>query len=343
MGTYPFRREESPPAGHVRTTGEWLSSLASPGSPPLPICLGTAPFGTGIDRDAAFAVLDAFVEAGGTFLDTAHIYGAWAKGGEGASEKTIGEWLQARGARGEVVIGTKGAHPPLDDMGRGRCSKADLESDLSESLERLGVDSVDVYWLHRDEPARPVDEIIESLAGFVRDGRIRCYGASNWTVGRIDAANAYAKQHGLAPFTGSQIAGSLAERPGGGTAGGTLALDEPTRRWHAATGLPLAAYSSQAGGYFGAENVAWALGGFAGPPPGRKNYDSPSSRQRLLRAIALAEEKGCTPNQIALAYLLAQPFPTVPIIGTSNPEHVREAIAATSVVLTAAQRDALRG
>jgi aryl-alcohol dehydrogenase-like predicted oxidoreductase len=111
-------------------------------------------------------------------------------------------------------------------------------------------------------------------------------------------------------------------------------LDEAMRQWHVRTRLPVVAYSSQAGGYFGQENVAWAKCGFAGPPPKRKEYDTPSNRGRLSRAIELAGQKGVTANQIALAYLLHQPFVVFPIVGTSRPEHVREALAASSVQLS---------
>ena len=89
--------------------------------------------------------------------------------------------------------------------------KTDLDQDLSESLDRLGVDYVDVYWLHRDEPARAIGDIVESLAGFVRDGRIRSYGGSNWSVARFEEANTYAADHGLPPFVGSQPGWALAD------------------------------------------------------------------------------------------------------------------------------------
>jgi aryl-alcohol dehydrogenase-like predicted oxidoreductase len=112
---------------------------------PSRICLGTGSFGSEISKKDSFAVVDAYVEAGGNFLDTAHIYAAWLKDGWGASERTIGEWLRVHGVRDQMVIGTKGGHPPLDNMGLGRCSRACLGQDLSESLDRLGVSSVDIY------------------------------------------------------------------------------------------------------------------------------------------------------------------------------------------------------
>ena len=311
---------------------------------PSRVCLGTGSFGSEISKKDSFAVLDAFVEAGGNFLDTAHIYAAWIKDGWGASESTIGEWVRANGMRDQVVLGTKGGHPPLDNMGLGRCSRACLEQDLSESLERLGLDSVDVYWLHRDDPGRPVGEIMETMASFVRDGRIRSYGASNWGLERIEAANEYAAAHGVPAFVASQPGWALADRETDkSSVSPMMYLDETMRQWHLRTRLPVVAYSSQAGGYFGRENALWAKSGFTGPPPKRKEYDTPSNRRRLSRAITLAEEKGVTANQIALAYLLSQPFVVFPIVGTGRPEHVRESLAAVGIQLTDEECAFLRG
>ncbi len=301
---------------------------------PSRICLGSASFGAEIGRDQSFAVLDAYVEAGGNFLDTAHIYAAWVEGGAGASERTIGEWL-ATVERGQVVLATKGGHPPIDARLKvGRLSGEDLEHDLEESLERLGVEYIDLYWLHLDEPDRPVGEIIETLAALRGRGLIRSYGASNWATARIEEANAYARRHGLPPFAASQPWWSL-----GAAAGGTGAQapapqeEDELRAWHIRTGLPMVPYASQANGYFGAENAAWARGGFRGPAPRAPRFDSPANRRRLLRAAELAQRKGVTANQIALSYLLSQPFPVYPIIGTGNPNHVREALGAADLRL----------
>ena len=302
---------------------------------PSRICLGTGGFGSEIPVQESWAVLDAYIAAGGNFLDTAHIYAAWVEGGWGKSERTIGEWLRANGMRKQVVLGTKGGHPPLDDMARGRCSRTCIESDLNESLDRLGVDSVDLYWLHRDDPERPVGEIMETLALLVRDGRVACCGASNWTLARIKAANAYAAEHGLPGFVASQPGWALADHVTDASAPSPMRyMDDATHRWHLETGFPVLAYSAQACGFFGEANVAWARGGFAGPIPKRPAYDSPQNRRRLLNAIAMADARGVSANQIALAYLLNQPFPVFPIIGTSKPERVHEAFAATTIVLS---------
>ena len=317
-------------------------AIRLPGVPITPsrIALGSVYFGSEINREDSFAVMDAFFEAGGNFLDTAHVYAAWLEHGIGASERTIGEWVRARGNRERIVLATKGAHSPIEDQEKGgRCSKADLEQHLGESLDRLGLECVDLYWLHLDEPTRPVAEIIQSLAEIRSTGRIRSYAASNWSTERIQAANDYARKHGLPPFVASQPWFSLGAVAGGPKADQpTSESEDPLRAWHVANGLPMIPYSSQANGYFGAENVAWAKGGFDGPPKRAETFDSPANRRRLLRAIELADSKGCTPNQIALAYLLNQPFPVFPIIGTSNPAHAREALGAVGIVLSEQER-----
>lgn len=311
---------------------------------PSPIALGTAPYGSDIPAEESLALLDAYAEAGGNFLDTAHIYGAWREGGWGASERTLGEWIRTRGMRDRVVLATKGGTPPLDDLSKSRLTEEEIRRDLEESLDRLGVEYIDLYWLHRDNPERPVDGIVEALARFRREGLIRCYGASNWTPERLESAREYAERYGHPPFVASQPGWSLVDFARSEPFfPGMLYLDAAGRRWHERTGLPVVAYTSQASGYFGRENVAWAQDGFPGEPPRAKHFDAPANRARLLRAIDLAREKGCTPNQINLAYLLSQPFPVFPIVGNRDPGRLREAMEAAALRLTPAECAALRG
>jgi aryl-alcohol dehydrogenase-like predicted oxidoreductase len=300
---------------------------------PSRICLGTAGFGSDIPKEEAFAVLDAYVEAGGNFLDTAHIYAAWLPNGEGMSERTLGEWMQVNGSRNDIVLATKGGHPPLDDLSQGRCGREHINQHLNESLERLGVDHVDLYWLHRDEPKRDIGEIVEALAACVKDGRIQSFGGSNWSWERLAAANAYAEAHGLPGMVASQPGWAAADRGRPVAVEGMFYPDEATIRTYAEAAFPVVAYSAQATGWFGEANCAWAKGGFAGDPPQGDAYDSAESRDRLLRCMALAKEAGCTANQIALAYLLNQPFPVYPIVGTRKPARIKEALAAIDLVI----------
>ena len=166
-----------------------------------PICLGAAQFGTGIDRDLAFWQLDAFTDLGANFIDTASVYGDWEPGERGRSEKLIGEWLHKNGKRDRVVIMSKGAHPLIETMHVTRCTPEYIEADIDESLRRLGVEYVDLYLLHRDNPAIPAGLLLDALEKARQQGKIVHYGFSNWKLPRILEAEAYARQAGIEGFS----------------------------------------------------------------------------------------------------------------------------------------------
>jgi aryl-alcohol dehydrogenase-like predicted oxidoreductase len=152
--------------------------------------------------------LDAYFAAGGNFIDTAHSYGDWIPGiPNAASERTLGALLKER-PRDDYVIATKGCE---FDYRKGdfalRVTPAFLDADLSGSLELLGLDCIDLYWLHRDDPARPVQEIVDALIGHQRAGRIRHFGCSNWSVARIREARQYAASLGHSGFVACQPMG----------------------------------------------------------------------------------------------------------------------------------------
>lgn len=151
-----------------------------------------------------FYLLDIFTDAGGNVIDTARVYSG------GKSEEAIGRWLEKTGKRGNIVLSSKGCHPQINDMSQRRLSKKDMEYDLNLSLKVLKTDCIDIYWLHRDDPSRTVDEIVENINYFIKEGKIRMAGCSNWYSDRIEQANNYAAQKGLCGFSSSQIQWSLA-------------------------------------------------------------------------------------------------------------------------------------
>ncbi|NIA16352.1 MAG: aldo/keto reductase, partial [Nitrospiraceae bacterium] len=192
-----------------------------------------------------------------------------------------------------------------------------------------------LYWLHRDDPERPVGEIVDVLADWVSQGHIGAYGASNWTTARLEAALAYAREHGLPELSASQPGYAFAFHPTDPSVVSPMRyMDAESHAWHVRSRLPVAAYSAQATGFFGEANAAWAQGGFSGEAPVAAGYGLPENRERLTRAIDLAQRKGATASQIALAYLCHQAFPVYPIIGTSRAERIREAMAATRIALS---------
>ena len=287
--------------------------------------------------------MDAFFEHGGRLIDTAHYYAEWHPRGSGMSERTVGAWLRDRKIRDQVILGTKGGHPKVDDLDHPHLSSAELEQDLSESLERLGIEQIDIYWLHMDDLHRSVEEIIETLAAFIQDGRVKRIAASNWTTARIEAANAYAEKTGLSGFVASQPNWSLAKPNWPPTpVPGLLAMDDTALQWHVENHFPVIPYTSQATGYFSERNVVWLRGGFEGSAPlGGPKYDSPLNRQRLRQAASIAEKRGVTANQIALAFLLNQPMPVYPIIGTAKPHRIPEIVKAANIKLSKEELDQL--
>lgn len=300
------------------------------------VCLGTGSLGTpNLDADASFRLLDAFVAAGGTFLDTAHVYSDWIPGERHRSEKTIGRWLKASGQRERVVIATKGGHPDLSTPLVPRLSPAQIVADLDESLDCLGIDRIDLYWLHRDDPARPVGEMMEALHAQVQAGKIRYLGCSNWQPERIDAARAYARAHSLSPFVASQPFFSLAVPNPGAFPSDHAVVDAAAESYYSGVGMAVIPYTSQARGFF----TKAAAGGLdALRPKLRQDFANERTLGRLTRAQELAARLNVSITAIVLAYLTSQPFVTVPIIGPHTLDQLRDCLAFVDLTLTPAQR-----
>lgn len=304
---------------------------------PSVICLGALPFGVSLDEPLSFALLDRFVEAGGNFIDTAIVYGEWLPNGKGLNEKTVGRWLKSRRNREKVIIGTKGAHPRLDSMNVPRLSPAEIASDLDESLQNLQTGYIDLYWLHRDDPARPVAEILTTLNEQVQAGKIRHFGCSNWKLDRLREAQAYAAAHGLQGFAGNQLKWSLAAPNLDAVADPTLVvMDRDTWEYHKESQLAAMAYNSQGRGYF-AKLDASLKANTAVSPDLRKNYENAENLQKFERVKRLAAATGHSISAVSLAYLMAQPFPAYPIAGCTTMQQLEENLAAAEVNLDAAQ------
>ena len=275
----------------------------------------------------ACEMLDAFAARGGNLIDTAHVYRG------GGSERAIGEWLRRRGSRDDVMILTKGAHHGPD--GTKRVTPEEIAFDLGQSLERLGTSYVDLYLLHRDDPAVPVGPIVETLNYQAARGRIRAFGGSNWTHQRLQAANEYAAAKGLLPFTASSPNLSLAvpNEPMWldcvSVSGDAAALD-----WYRAHRFPLLSWSSQGGGFFS--------GRFSPETTTDQNivrvYYRDANWERLRRAERLAAELGCSAIQVALAWVLNQPdLQTFALIGPRSMEELESSLAAAELPLTPEQ------
>jgi aryl-alcohol dehydrogenase-like predicted oxidoreductase len=276
-------------------------------------------------RATANRMLDRFVAAGGTAIDTAHAYG------QGQSERGLGRWLRAHGTRDRLTIITKGAHPyPPDEPYR--VSSAHIDRDLPESLERLGLEQVDLYLLHRDDERVTVASLIECLTRHIRDGQIRAYGASNWTTDRITAANVYATSRNVVGFAASSPNLALAT-PREPIWPGCLSIadDEDALAWHRQHQFPALCWSSQARGFFASQGGRDQVS----DSDLARVYDTTTNWARLERARHLAERYGSTPTQVALAWVLGQDFPTFALIGPRSVAELDDSLGALDLQLSA--------
>jgi aryl-alcohol dehydrogenase-like predicted oxidoreductase len=298
------------------------------------ISLGTAVLGSAVDRGSSFALLDAFVQAGGTLIDTARVYADWLGGERSLSEKTIGAWLRAVGLRDQVVIVTKGGHPEMATPLKPRLAPDEIVGDLDASLACLGIEQIDLYYLHRDDPSRPVDAIMETLDAQVRLGKIRHAACSNWQPARVQAAQDYARSHGLHLFVASQIFWSLAVANPGAFPADYALMDEAAQAFYERAGLAVVAFTSQAHGFF----TRAAAGGLESLKPDRRqHFENPTNLGRLERAQVLAQRLGVSVSAIVLAYITSHPFVGIPVIGPRSQEQLHDSLADAELTLTPEQ------
>ena len=205
-----------------------------------------------------------------------------------------------------------------------------LASDIRDSLDRLQMERIDLYYLHRDEPGVPVDEIMDALHSHQQAGRIGHYAASNWFPARLEQAAAYCQRKSIPPFVASQCLYNLAQlsKP---MPADICVVDAQQEQFYAKTKLPLVAYSPNANGYF------------AGAAHAAGSYDNPTSAGRRDRCAQLGKKLGATASQVALAYLMHQPFAVMPITGTNRVDHLQDALGAASVKLSTSDVAYLRG
>ena len=287
------------------------------------ILLGTAYFGDGIGKEDAFIMMDKFRDMGGCHIDTARLYA------NGASEEIVGRWMAER-KPSDMLVSTKGGYYDMDAKERPRLLKADIEGDLEKSLSALKTDVIDFYWLHRDDENIPAGEIIEMVNEIAKSGKIKKFGASNWTAKRIEEANTYAQNHGLIGFAASQIrfnpAYCLGER------GGLVGMDEVEFEFYKKNNMPVAAYSSQAKGFFSkmAEQGESALSEKA-----RKRYLCDENLNRLEVIKELSQKYNCSIAALICGAFCSFEVPEVfPIIGGSRLSQIVDSLNGADGELT---------
>lgn len=272
-------------------------------------------------------LLDAAYKAGINTFDTAENYGK--------SEIVLGKWIKRRKLREQVVIITKGCHP----HGGPRVTAEALKEDLEQSLKRLKTDYIDIYMLHRDDPQADVGAIVEVLNAYHKAGKIRAFGASNWTHERIAEANRYANAHGLVPFTVTSPNFGLARQvhePWTGCVSLSGPENEEARKWYEEQKIAVFAYSCLGRGLFSGkvktddlENTGKFLDNAA-----VRGYWSDDNLERLARAEALAKKKGCSVAQLTLAWIMQQKLEAFPIVTISDVKRIAENVDAVNITLS---------
>lgn len=308
-------------------------------TPASPLVLGAMSFGTLVDEDTSFALLDRFVERGGTWIDTADCYSFWASesGHGGASEEVIGRWLAARpGARQQVRISTKVGAEPLwpgswPEHRTGLSPRA-IGAAVEGILDRLGVDRIDLLWLHQEDRAVAIEDTVDALAALTSAGTVNRVGASNHPAWRIERARAHAKSIGSVPIDAFQLNSTyLRTRPGTlppGVAHPFGVLSDEQRDFARDNGIEVWAYTPLLSGAY--DNQA---------KPVPEVYDHPGTTRRLAVLEEIAAARGVGRGQIVLAWQLARGIR--PIVGGSRVEQLDAAMDAASISLTAQEFDRL--
>ncbi|MDX1934068.1 MAG: aldo/keto reductase [Capsulimonadales bacterium] len=288
------------------------------------------------EEDKGFALLDAAFERGITAIDTARIYGT--------SDRFIGKWMKARDNREQVTVLAKGSHH--NDV-RKRVTPYDIGTDLHDTLAHMQVEYVDLYVLHRDDPDYPVEPIVDALNQFVREGKIRAFGGSNWTAARLQEANDYAARSGQIGFAVSSPNFSLADQvkePWADCISISGPRNEIERGWYARTRMPIFAWSSMAGGFwsgrFTRENIGDEHSDYFNKLV-QQCYNSEDNFRRLDRVKELGERKGLTIPQVALAWVLNFPLNLFALVGSANETELDANVAAANLTLTAQEIDYL--
>ncbi|MEG2290198.1 MAG: aldo/keto reductase [Clostridium sp.] len=288
------------------------------------ISFGTGNFKSNIDKETAFNLMDYYVDLGGNFIDTANVYCRWLPDTTNCSEQYIFEWLKSRNAYNKVVIASKGGHPSLLD-GSTRVTKSELTKELDESLMTLGLDCLDFYWFHRDNEALPIEEVVEIGEYFVKAGKIRYFGASNYKLHRMEAAVDYSKNTSGNGFSALSNQWSLAypnddkrliNDP-------TLVdVDAPYYQWLKKEQFPLIPFSSSSNGFFRKLETNTMK------PAVSEAYTNDRNMEIYKTLTMLKEKYNTDMAALSLAPIMHQDFQVIPVTAFSSKSQMTEMLAA---------------
>ena len=294
------------------------------GNSPLniaPIALGGNVFGWTADDKISFALLDAFVDAGFNLIDTADVYSRWVPGNQGGeSETIIGRWLKQSGKRERVLIATKVAKLEA----RPGLGAANIALAAEDSLRRLQVETIDLYFSHQDDAATPIEETLGAYARLIEQGKVRAIGASNFSAARLGESLAVSKQYGLPRYESLQPEYNLVSRAGYEVELEPLILRE---------NIGVISYYGLASGFLTGKYRSEADLNQSPRGRGVKKYLDARGLRILAALDEVSAQYGATPAQVALAWLIARPGISAPIASARSMTQLQEILAATRLQL----------
>lgn len=294
------------------------------------MCLGAMYFGSRNSVEVSHRMLDQYVAAGGTFIDTANIYARWVEGYVGGeSERLLGAWMRQHGNRDQMFIATKVGFPypgSAADPGTPQGLKASqIEDECHKSLKRMGIDTIDLLYAHVDDPHTPLEESMAAFERLVKAGKVRYLGASNFMAWRLERAQWVSETNGWAKFVCLQQRYTYLRPKHSAKFGDQRWVDFNILEYCRAMKFPIVAYS------------VLLSGSYTRPDrPLQEQYLGPDSDARLAALHAVAGETGLTPNQVILAWMLQSDPVVIPLIAASTDEQMQENLKALDVRLSEA-------
>jgi len=294
-------------------------------------CLGTMRFGSPTDRETSYRLLNQYAEAGGSFLDSANIYGRREDQGVGGiSETLLGEWMRQCNNRSQMFIATKVGFGYLDVEAGLRAHQ--IEAECEKSLKRLGIETIDLYYAHVDDRNTLIEETMEAFDRLVRAGKVRFIGASNFLAWRLEEARWVTQTHGWAGYCCIQQRYSYLRPKPGGSFGAQVVANEDLLDYCRVRGITMLAYSPLLGGGYTRADRSFP-----------DQYLGPDTDARSAALKAVAEEVGTTANQVVYAWMAQSDPPVIPLIAASTVEQMSENLGALEIKLSAEQMARLDG
>lgn len=311
----------------IPKTDLWISSVV----------MGTGNF-SAVNEPDNLRLIDHFAELDGNLLDTANSYGKSRTSDPNISEQIIGRWLKSSSQASSMLISTKGGFPPFEDLTDSRLQPAEVAADLELSLSTLGRETIDIYYLHRDDQSIPVPELLGMLREFRKQGKIRYFGLSNWSTARVAEAIELEKKETDKGLLTVQNRWSLVRYNDRASTDPTLeAMDWETWELLKNENFTVMPYSSLGKGYFSKylQNTCSVTEKM------RRYYENDLNRKRAEALRQLHKETGYSISQLVLAWLSQQPMPVYPVVAFSKIEQLHDAIEAAGINLSNAMIERL--